>query len=96
VEKAGVGAALLQERQSTRAPFIGIMPSADKETRLRVQAAKFEGRQVHLPARASWLADLEAELFSFPNGRHDDQVDSISQFLEWASLPRAVPRIRRL
>jgi hypothetical protein len=26
VEKAGVGAALLQERQSTRAPFIGIMP----------------------------------------------------------------------
>lgn len=24
---------------------------------------------------------LEAELFAFPNGRHDDQVDSISQAL---------------
>jgi predicted phage terminase large subunit-like protein len=96
VEKTGVGAALLQERQDTRVPFIGITPSAVKETRLRVQAAKFEGKQVHLPVRASWLADLEAELFSFPNGRHDDQVDSISQFLEWASLPQPVYRIRRL
>jgi phage terminase large subunit-like protein len=23
------------------------------------------------------------ELLSFPNGRHDDQVDSVSQFLRW-------------
>ena len=29
----------------------------------------------------SWLAELEAELFAFPHGRHDDQVDSISQAL---------------
>ena len=27
------------------------------------------------------LAELEAELFSFPHGRHDDQIDSISQAL---------------
>ena len=25
------------------------------------------------------------ELLAFPNGRHDDQVDSVSQFLNWAS-----------
>jgi phage terminase large subunit-like protein len=30
---------------------------------------------------APWLPILEAELFSFPGGRHDDQVDSISQAL---------------
>ena len=23
---------------------------------------------------------------AFPNGRHDDQVDSVSQFLKWSSL----------
>jgi phage terminase large subunit-like protein len=34
-----------------------------------------------LPYEASWLEDLENELFSFPRGRHDDQVDSISQAL---------------
>jgi phage terminase large subunit-like protein len=33
------------------------------------------------PERASWLPDLEAELFSFPGSRHDDQCDSISQAL---------------
>jgi hypothetical protein len=25
------------------------------------------------------------ELLAFPHGRHDDQVDSISQFLKWAA-----------
>ena len=33
------------------------------------------------PKEAPWLTDLEDELFAFPNGRHDDQVDSISQAL---------------
>jgi hypothetical protein len=36
---------------------------------------------VFLPTAASWLDDLELELFSFPGGRYDDQVDSISQAL---------------
>jgi hypothetical protein len=33
------------------------------------------------PERASWLPDLEAELFVFPGSRHDDQCDSVSQAL---------------
>ena len=48
---------------------------------MSVQSAKFECGSVWLPERAPWLADLEAELFAFPNSRHDDQVDSISQAL---------------
>ena len=42
---------------------------------------KIEAGQVFLPECASWLADLEAELFAFPFARHDDQCDSISQAL---------------
>ena len=30
---------------------------------------RFEAGQVYLPTRAPWLADLEAELFSFPGSR---------------------------
>jgi hypothetical protein len=41
----------------------------------------FESGRVRFPREAPWLSGLEAELFSFPNGRHDDQVDSISQAL---------------
>ena len=46
-----------------------------------IQSAKFENGQMFFPKEAPWLRDLEDELFAFPNGRHDDQVDSISQAL---------------
>ena len=54
-------------------------PTADKIARMSAESAKFEAGLVYFPERAPWLADLEAELFSFPGSRHDDQVDSISQ-----------------
>ena len=38
---------------------------------------------MHRPASASWLDDFRAELLQFPKGRHNDQVDSLSQFLAW-------------
>ena len=55
--------------------------STDKKTRMSIQSVKFASGQVFCPNEAPWLADLEAEVFAFPNGRHDDQVDSISQAL---------------
>jgi predicted phage terminase large subunit-like protein len=48
---------------------------------MSIQSGKFESGQVLFPNQAPWLADLETELFAFPNARHDDQVDSISQAL---------------
>jgi predicted phage terminase large subunit-like protein len=50
---------------------------------LHAQSARIEAGHVWLPERAPWLEDLRAEIASFPNGRHDDQVDSIGQFLSW-------------
>ena len=38
---------------------------------------------VFLPEEADWLVELKRELAAFPMGKHDDQVDSISQFLYW-------------
>ena len=32
---------------------------------------------------APWLAEFEAELLGFPGARHDDQVDSLSQYFGW-------------
>ncbi|RZJ45393.1 MAG: hypothetical protein EON87_07585 [Brevundimonas sp.] len=37
------------------------------------------------PREAPWLADLRREMMSFPNARYDDQVDSVSQFLQYAA-----------
>ena len=51
--------------------------------RLHAQTATIENGFVHLPASAPWLADYLHELTVFPNGRHDDQVDSTAQAIAW-------------
>jgi predicted phage terminase large subunit-like protein len=81
IEDAGVGTALIQELKTAHFSVIPVKPEYDKKIRMSIQSAKFENGQVFFPKEAPWLADLEAELFAFPNGRHDDQVDSISQAL---------------
>jgi predicted phage terminase large subunit-like protein len=81
VEDTGVGTALAVELKEAGLSAVPIKPERDKITRMSVQSGKFEAGLVLFPYRAPWLADLETELFSFPHGRHDDQVDSISQAL---------------
>ena len=81
VEDAGAGTSLVQELHGKESGILAVKPEGDKASRMAVASAKFEAGQVLLPERASWLPDLEAELFVFPVGRHDDQCDSISQAL---------------
>jgi predicted phage terminase large subunit-like protein len=84
VEETGTAVGLLAELRSKVRGIKGIRPEKDKQTRMSIASALFEAGQVYLPERAPWLPDLEAELFSFPGSRHDDQVDSISQALNHA------------
>ena len=65
---------------------IGQKPEGSKADRMVAQSAKIEAGHVHLPREADWLDDLLLELLAFPQGRHDDQVDSVSQFLKWAAV----------
>jgi predicted phage terminase large subunit-like protein len=81
VEDTGAGTALVQELKGRVSGIIAVKAKGDKASRMAVASAKFEAGQALLPERAPWLADLEAELFVFPGGRHDDQCDSISQAL---------------
>jgi predicted phage terminase large subunit-like protein len=83
VEDAGLGGGLAKELQQAGLSAVAVMPKSDKRTRMSIQSAKFESGQVFLPDAASWLDALETELFSFPGGRYDDQIDSISQALAY-------------
>ncbi|MGB7404730.1 MAG: phage terminase large subunit [Pacificimonas sp.] len=86
IEDKGAGTALIQQLRSESngiARPTAFMPRDDKVTRLHAESARIEGGHVWLPAEASWLEELRIELSSFPNGKHDDQADSISQFLSW-------------
>ena len=88
IEDAGSGTSLIQELYDYDIPAIGIRSEGDKVMRMSAQIAKIEAGAVHLPRQAAWLDALKSELLAFPQGLHDDQVDSISQALNWISQPR--------
>jgi len=84
IEDANTGSALIQTLEQERAfNVVGIKPTLAKQVRASQQTAIFEAGRVLLPANADWLGEFEGELLAFPNGRHDDQVDSAVQFLAW-------------
>ena len=49
----------------------------------RRETGDVEDGFVHLPKEAGWLAEYLHELTVFPNGKHDDQVDSTAQMIDW-------------
>ena len=59
------------------------LPGTDKLMRLYAQALKFEQGEVILPERAAWLDEYVREITGFPGTKHDDQVDSTTQALEF-------------
>ena len=82
IEDASTGIALAQELPRVVNYAVKPIPiEHDKRGRLYVQQAKFEAGLVLFPKGAPFLPELEAELLTFPQGRTDDQVDSISQAL---------------
>lgn len=84
IEDQGSGTSLLQELSVTHGLRpIAIKPERDKVTRFSAATIAFEKGQVCLPANAPWLDELLNELMRFPQSRFDDQVDSVSQFLNW-------------
>jgi predicted phage terminase large subunit-like protein len=93
IENAGPGMALLQDLWRNLPPGLprplGRKPEGSKADRMVAQSAKIEAGHVHLPKEAVWLDTFLHELLAFPTGRHDDQVDSVSQFLQWTSLQRS-------
>jgi predicted phage terminase large subunit-like protein len=94
IENAGPGLTLLQDLrqdlpQGMTRP-IGVKPEGSKTDRMVAQSAKIEAGHVHLPKQSDWLDSFLLELLAFPRGRHDDQVDSVSQFLKWAAARRFI------
>ena len=83
IEEAPSGTSLLQDLRRDLSSVRGCKPIGDKVMRMNAQTAHIENGFVYLPKEAPWLPDLEHELEMFPKGRYDDQVDSISQALEY-------------
>ncbi len=89
VESVGVGRGVYDHlnrrlRKGVRANGSNI----NKVERMAIQSPKIEQGFVRLPANASWKESFIAEAAAFPNGKYDDQVDSMSQALFVFDKPR--------
>lgn len=84
IEDKGSGSPLLQQlRDNGFWQGLAINPTRDKAVRFAGVTALIEQGRVYLPSSAPWVDDYLHELCGFPALRHDDQVDSTSQALEW-------------
>jgi predicted phage terminase large subunit-like protein len=83
IEDAGSGSSLIADLDYQGIPTRPVKARLDKESRLSRVSAMIENGNVHLPKDAHWKDDFMLEVLAFPNGRHDDQVDSMSQALIW-------------
>jgi predicted phage terminase large subunit-like protein len=78
------GTALAQAlRREAHLHVIAITPKFDKIVRATAESAKVEAGSVLLPRNADFLDEFLGEIAAFPGGRHDDQVDSMTLFLNW-------------
>src|SRR6266566_2617902 len=87
IEDSPISRGLIQSLKDKSINVTPYKPDTDKRSRLIAQSDLFAGGSVHLPRRAAWLEEFTAELLAFP-GRHDDQVDALTQGLAWSRARR--------
>ncbi len=94
IEESAISHGLIQSLREKHINVVDIKPDRDKLSRLISQIDLFEGGSVLLPKDAPWLDEFVSELLSFP-GRHDDQVDALSQGLAWRREAWKGPLVQR-
>ena len=87
IEDSPISRGLIQNLRGKSINVTDYKPDTDKRARVIAQSDLFAGGSVRFPRHAAWLEELCAELLAFP-GRHDDQVDALTQGLAWARQRR--------
>lgn len=99
IEDKGSGISLIQDlRQETTLPIIAYNPGqTDKQNRAAAATPTVEAGNCYLPEVAPWVEDYIKEHEQFPDGDHDDQVDTTSQMVEYFTRKLQLkPRVRSL
>lgn len=97
IEAKSNGTALYQNlKQNTKLPLEAIKPIMNKEIRVSQIIGQIETGNVYFPDSAIWMYDFIKELSDFPTGKHDDQVDPLSQALNYLIFKRKIIRVRNL
>ena len=81
IEDKANGSAIINVLSGEMEGVIPIKPEGGKITRANAVSPQIEAGHVYLPRFASFTDDFVNEFSAFPNGAHDDQVDSATQAL---------------
>src|SRR3989442_7122114 len=87
IEDSPISRGLIQSLREKSINVTVYKPDTDKRSRVIAQTDLFVGGSVRFPRRGAWLEGFIAELLAFP-GRHDDQVDALTQGLAWGRVKR--------
>jgi predicted phage terminase large subunit-like protein len=84
IEATGQGPALISNiRPQNGMELVPITPAGDKVERLRKHRRAIRRGLIRLPQNAPWSPEFLSEATQFPYGPFDDQMDALSQYLNW-------------
>ena len=84
IEDKASGQSAIQELQRGNLPVIAIKVDTDKTARARAASPTAESGKVWIPRDKVWAATFIDECCTFPKGEFNDQVDSMTQFINWS------------
>lgn len=86
IEDKANGPAVISMLQKKTAGVIPVKVKASKDARLAAVTPMIAAGNVHIPKPelvGPWILEFVEEAAAFPNGTHDDQVDAMTQALEY-------------
>lgn len=83
IENKSSGISLIQELEKENIRnIVKINPKNDKQSRAMLMVSVIEKQELNF-VKEVFSAELKEELLQFPISKHDDQIDTISQFVNW-------------
>lgn len=81
IEDKANGPAIISTLKREVSGLIAVNPEGGKVVRAQAVTPDVEAGNVYLPEHAPWIHDFIEECSSFPNAKHDDMVDAMTQAL---------------
>lgn len=94
IEDKANGSAIINILRKEMMGIIAVEPKGGKVARANAIVGAIESGNVHLPKNKPFTGAFVEEFSSFPNGKHDDMVDSATQALNRLIYQSAEPKKR--
>lgn len=83
IEDKANGPAIIDDLKRTINGIIAVDPAGGKQARAWATQPDIEAGCVYLPEDKAWAQEVVDEAAAFPNAAHDDDVDAMTQALNW-------------